>query len=89
MAVGYHKLNTSAARSNRGRSIQEIPRDRIEITPVGAEFWDATFGNGRVLEEFVSECDMVRCRFDSGYEVTMRGGAVRIGIADKKNGIGQ
>ncbi len=79
MAVGYEKLNTSGARSNR-KAAQEIPRDKITVTPEGVLIWDATFGLGKTLEPFVSDCDKVRCEFESGYTVTLRGGAVRFGI---------
>lgn len=87
MAVGYEKLNTSGARSKR-RGKREIPRDEITVTNAGALVWDATYGFGKTLEAFVSDCDKVKCEFDSGYVVTLHGGAVRGGIADreKKNG---
>lgn len=83
MAVGYEKLNTSGARSKR-RSQREIPRDKMTITNAGEQIWDATYGRGKTLESFVSDCDKVRCEFESGYIVTMRGGAVRCGIADRE-----
>lgn len=81
MAVGYERLNTSAARSKRV-SAKEIPRSSITITPAGARLLDPTYGAGTTLEEFVSESDSVRCRFDSGVIVTLRGSAVRCGIVD-------
>jgi hypothetical protein len=83
MAVGYEKLNTSAARSKRSAR-QEIPRDRITVTNAGALIWDATYGFGKTLESFVSDCDKVKCEFESGFVVTMRGGAVRYAIADRE-----
>ena len=83
MAVGYEKLNTSGARAKR-RAQREIPRDQIVITNAGAPVWDATYGNGKTLEAFVSDCDNVKCEFESGYVVTLRGGAVRFGIEDAK-----
>lgn len=87
MAVGYERLNTSAARS-RGIQRKEIPRDKIVVTKAGAKIWDATYGYGVTREEFVSNSDNVQCEFASGYNVTLRGGAVRIGIvsAEKKSG---
>jgi len=89
MAVGYHKLNTSAARSRRRSARDEIPRDRIEITPAGSLLWDPLFGNGTTLEDFVDDSDNVKCKFDSGFTVVLRGGAVRIGINDRAKGVGQ
>lgn len=83
MAIGYEKLNTSAARSKRANR-DEIPRDRITVTNAGALLWDATYGFGKTLESFVSDCDKVKCEFESGYVVTMRGSAVRAGIADRE-----
>ena len=79
MAVGYEKLNTSAARTNR-RIQREIPRDQITVTNAGEQIWDATYGFGKTLEAFVSDCDNVKCEFECGYVVTLRGGAVRCGI---------
>lgn len=84
MAVGYEKLNTSGARAKR-RGLKEIPRDKITVTAAGALTWDATYGFGKTLESFVSDCDSVRCEFDSGFVVTMRGSAARRGINDRKN----
>lgn len=74
MAVGYHKLNTSAARS---KSIQsdEIPRDKIKITPKGTEFKISNL-LCVVLEDFVSDCDSVKCR-SNGVIETLKGGFIR------------
>lgn len=83
MAVGYEKLNTSAARSKRAVR-NEIPRDQISVTSAGALIWDATYGAGKTLEAFVSDCDKVKCEFESGYVVTLRGGSVRCGIESAK-----
>lgn len=79
MAVGYEKLNTSVARSKR-RKQREILRDQITVVGAGARIWDATYGSGKTLESFVSDCDKVKCEFESGYVVTLTGGAVRLGI---------
>lgn len=86
MAVGYEKLNTSAARSRRTEK-NEIPRDRIRVEPKGVLIWDATYGFGKTIEPFVSDSDKVQCEFDSGFVVILRGGAVRCGISNrgKKN----
>ncbi len=81
MAVGYEKLNTSGARSKR-RGKQEIPRDDITVVDAGAQIWDASYGSGITLESFVSDSDKVKCEFERGYVVTLRGCAVRLGIDD-------
>ena len=83
MAVGYEKLNTSGARSKR-KSKRGIPREQITVTSSGALIWDATYGLGKTLESFVSDCDKVKCEFESGFIVTLRGGAVRCGIAGRE-----
>jgi len=83
MAVGYEKLNTSGARAKR-RAGREIPRDQITVTPAGVDIWDATYGHGKTTEAFVSDCDNVKCEFEPGYVVTLRGGAVRCGIDGAK-----
>lgn len=83
MAVGYEKINTSAARAKR-RNNEEIPREKIIVTPKNTKLLDAVYGQGVTLEDFVSDCDNVRCEFDNGYIVTLRGGAVRCGIASRE-----
>lgn len=83
MAVGYEKLNTSGARAKR-RGRDEIPREKIKVVDSGALIWDATYGEGKTLEAFVSDCDRVNCSFESGYIVTLLGSAVRCGIADRE-----
>lgn len=86
MAIGYEKLNTSGARSKR-REQREIPRDEIVVIGSGALIWDATYGSGKTMEAFVSDCDSVKCEFESGFVVTLRGGSVRGGIDDAKRKI--
>lgn len=88
MAIGYEKINTSAARAKR-RSAQEIPREKIDVVAAGALVWFPVYGNGITADAFVSDCDKVLCRYDSGVEVIQRGGAVRGAIRDRANGIGQ
>lgn len=88
MAVGYERINTSAARSKR-RAADEIPRDKIQVVAAGAKVWFPIYGNGVTADAFVSDCDKVLCRYDSGLEVVHRGGAVRGAIRDRANGIGQ
>lgn len=76
MAVGYEKLNTSAARSNR-KSRREDSGDQFVITPKGHRFCHPVFREGVTMEEFVSDCDRVKCQFDNGTIVNLRGGAIR------------
>ena len=83
MALGYEKINTSAARAKR-RAADEIPREKITITPKKTRLRDPVYGDGVTLEDFVSDCDNVRCEFNCGYIVTLRGGAVRCGIAARE-----
>jgi hypothetical protein len=89
MAIGYERLNSSAARSKRRsrRSSGGGLCDGVVVTKAGEEMWDPIYGYGKTTEEFVSDCDSVKCEFESGYVVTMRGGAVRECIAsrEKKN----
>lgn len=88
MAIGYEKINTSAARAKK-RMAQEISRDKIDVVASGALVWFPIYGNGVTADAFVSDCDKVLCIYDSGLEVVHRGGAVRGAIRDRANGIGQ
>lgn len=88
MAIGYERINTSAARGKKRRA-DEIPARNIVVTNAGALLWHPIYGNGVLSESFVSDCDKALCLFDSGYEVVLRGGAIRGTIRDRANGIGQ
>lgn len=76
MAVGYHKINTSAARSKRRDKYDPKSRAPV-ITPAKTRFTDPTYGPGATAEGFVSDCDTVSCLFDSGAKVNLRGGGIR------------
>lgn len=75
MAVGYEKINTSAARSKR-RLNQNVSSRPVVVEPSGVTVRCPTFGIGVTQEEFVSDCDSVRVKFESGV-VTLRGSAIR------------
>lgn len=86
MAVGYHKINTSAARGARRSS----PRNEasITITNSGQKFSHPIYGDIETLEPFVSDRDNVRCISAKG-ELILSGGFVRewlkISIAKNTN----
>jgi len=81
MAIGYEKINTSAARSRR-KLADEIPKTKIIVTPAGVAISHPIYGDGKTLNAFVSDSDGVRCEFENGYIVSLRGGAVRAGLAN-------
>lgn len=81
MGVGYHKLNSSAFRSGR-RAKNEPQPSSYSVVASGTKIHDPTYGAGKTAEEFISDADSVRCVFESGLTVTMRGSAVRCGIQD-------
>jgi hypothetical protein len=76
MAVGYHKLNTSAARSRRP-AVRAVDAPRPVVTRAGTKIYHSVYGHGVISEDFVSDCDKVRCAFGSGAEVVMPGGSAR------------
>lgn len=78
MAVGYERINTSAARSKRV-SRDEIPRDKIIVVKSGLTVFSDDHGKGITLEEFVSDSDRVKCQFPSGV-VIMRGREIRAAL---------
>lgn len=78
MAVGYHKINTSAARSRRRAALDSAAE--FKVTPSGTKLLDPIHRNGVTKEDFVSDSDNVKCEFDSGVTVVMKGRAVRCGI---------
>lgn len=73
MAVGYHKLNTSAARSKR-RHAKEI--DRPVIQERGLRFSHPTYGEVTTMGDFVSDRDVVPCKSTSG-NINLSGGFIR------------
>lgn len=75
MAVGYHKLNSSAARSKRSRTASEGAK--FDVVGCGQNVWSPAYGFGVTECAFVASCDKVSCRFESGYQVEFSGGAVR------------
>jgi hypothetical protein len=77
MAVGYHKLNSSAARSKRHPSGSGPASTEFKVTPRGVRIWSPMYGFGITGGEFVSSIDLVPCEFESGYVVPFKGGAVR------------
>lgn len=80
MAVGYHKLNSSAARSRR--SNREADPSDVVVTNAGTRIWDASFGNGVTQDGIVADSDTAPVLFESGLTVTMRGSAIRQGERD-------
>lgn len=78
MAVGYHKINSSAERSRRRTSFVESPK--FSVTKAGARLLDPVYREGVTKEDFVSESDKVKCEFDSGVTVELTGRAARCGI---------
>lgn len=73
MAVGYHKLNTSAARSKR-RHAKEI--DRPVIHERGLRFSHPIYGEVTTMEDFVSDRDVVECVSTQG-KLILSGGFIR------------
>lgn len=78
MAVGYHKLNSSAARARR-KTADSAPAAAVTVTRIGTFVSHPEYGQGETLEEFVADSDRVRCRFHDGREVELRGWDVRVG----------
>lgn len=76
MGVKYDRLNTSAARRSKSRPRSDPP-DPVSITPAGVRVLHTVYGAGTTEYEFVSECDNVACRMDSGDVVIFKGGMVR------------
>lgn len=83
MAVGYERLNTSAARSKRV-AVAEIDRSKISVIDKGCKIWDATYKSGITIEAFVSDSDTVRCQFGDRI-VKLEGRAVRCAIENERN----
>jgi len=78
MALGFEKINTSAARA-KSTGKNEIPRDKLIVTPKGTRFYNATYKHGVTVDDFISNSDKVRCLMDSGYEIILRGGSNKNG----------
>lgn len=74
MAVGYHKLNTSASRSRRSKCSEKSAT--ILITDAGAKFKHPIYGDVITLEPFVSNRDSVKCLSTSG-NLLLSGGFIR------------
>ncbi len=62
MALGFHKLNNSAARSSRKISV-DVGGSTIMVTPTGSKIYHSVHKSGVTMSEFVSDCDQVVCRF--------------------------
>ena len=78
MALGYEKINTSAARSKRrGGSGPATPRP--SVTPAGVVFNHRSFGRGVTAEAFVSQSDVVLCEFAKGFEVAVSAKLIEAG----------
>lgn len=80
MAVGYHKINSSAARSKikAGKSESgSVAVGQVKCRQSGSKIWSASYGWGVCMEDFVSDSDKVRCQYESGYTVVHTGVAVR------------
>ena len=76
MAVGYHKLNSSAARSkNRaGNRCNDSPRP--VVVAAGASFNHPMFGLVKTMSDFVSDRDVVECISTQG-KLILSGGFIR------------
>lgn len=87
MAVGYHKINSSAARSKKrsAKMIDCSPRQSVVIA--GSRVRSAMYGFGAVMDEFVSDCDKSIVLFDSSAMVEFSGGAIRSMIHDFESSI--
>lgn len=75
MAVGYHKLNTSGARSKNRRDSRDDGR-KIEVYPRGIRFSHPIYGDVVTLSEFVSDRDNVKCHSTAG-DIILSGGFIR------------
>lgn len=75
MAVGYHKLNTSSARSKNRNGLRDDGR-KITVHPRGIRFSHPIYGDVVTLSEFVSDRDNVNCASTSG-DIILSGGFIR------------
>jgi len=82
MAVGYHKINTSAARSKK-RASNETVKTNYTVTDKYLAIDHPIYGKGKTIESFVSDADMVSCQFGGEIIVRLRGGAIRAVACDK------
>lgn len=80
MAVGYHKLNSSAARSKR--SAKPVSSAEVVVTNAGTKVWDPMYGVGVTEEGVVADSDYAMVIFESGLRVKLRGSAIRQGERD-------
>lgn len=83
MAVGYHRINSSAARAKirAGKGDPGTQKPMALCVMSGEKVWSPSYGEGVTLEDFVSDSDKVKCRFGE-YVVEDRGGSVRRMMAD-------
>jgi len=80
MALGYHKINTSAARNkiNEWRGGRRCSGDDAQFVQPGTAITCPNRGLGKTCLGFVSDCDVVFVRFDSGDRVQMTGREIRL-----------
>lgn len=76
MAIGYHKINTSAARAKRRAPRENVEQQRC-VMVAGTKIHCPTYGDGVTLEDFIADSDLCRVQFPVGV-VVLRGGAVRV-----------
>ena len=74
MAVGYHKINTSAARSGRRNTGGAYTRP--PIVEAGLGFKHPIYGDVLTMQDFVSDRDCVECRCTHG-KLQLSGGFIR------------
>lgn len=77
MAVGYHRLNTSAARHSRARGRTVDAGSSPPVVRAGTRFSCPERGPCVTLECFVSDRDRVKCKSPDGTQFETRGAEVR------------
>jgi hypothetical protein len=80
MAVGYHKLNSSAARSRRSAANNAGQSPAPPVVPAGTAFNDPTYGACSTIQDFVSDSDTVECSTQNRGIITLTGRWVRANI---------